>query len=159
MTRGCPHLLLLAALLAAGCSCDSPTAPREQTQVRIGEHTWTVTVANTPEQHQAGLSGQSDLPADSGMLFVYPSPRPLTFCMRGCSHPLDILFLDAKGLIVNLSEMYPESNGGESVAYASNVPAQYALELKGGTIRRLGLKVGMTVEMQNVPAAKGSRPE
>src|ERR1041385_5543414 len=44
-----------------------------------------------------GLSDRTDIPADGGMLFVFPRPVTTAFVMRDCPVPIDIIFLDGSG--------------------------------------------------------------
>ena len=46
--------------------------------------------------------------------------------------------------------MKVEADRAGSIAYSSYLPAMYALELAGGTIRREGIKVGDSVTI-NLP--------
>jgi hypothetical protein len=148
--------MLAALLLAAGCGGEDE--PMASGKVRVGEKIYTVELAMTRGQRQTGLMGRTELAADRGMLFVYPSPRPLKFWMRNCEIPIDILFLDADGKIVNLHEMAVEPDRRGAVSYPSHVPAQYALELVGGTIRREGIKIGQRVELLDVPDPASAEP-
>src|SRR3954462_15091120 len=47
-----------------------------------------------------GLSGRTEIPADGGMLFVFPQPVTTAFVMRDCPIPIDIIFLDGAGRVV-----------------------------------------------------------
>lgn len=144
----CTMVVAAGVLLAAGCGEDEPMAGGK---VRVGEKVYIVELAMTRAQRAQGLMGRTELPADRGMLFIYPQPQPLNFWMRNCVIPIDILFLDAEGKVVNLHEMAVEPDRSGSVPYPSHVPAQYALELAGGTIEREGIKIGQRVELLDVP--------
>jgi uncharacterized membrane protein (UPF0127 family) len=47
---------------------------------------------------------------------------------------------------VKIHEMQVEDSRRGDVEYDSGVPAQYALEVKGGTLRKAGVSVGDKVE-------------
>ncbi len=141
-------MMVAGLLLAAGCGEDEPMAGGK---VRVGEKVYTVELATTTAQRTQGLMGRTHLPEDHGMLFIYPEAKPLKFWMRNCEIPIDILFLDADGKIVNLHKMAVEPDRSGSVSYRSYEPAQYALELAGGTIDREGIEIGQRVELLDVP--------
>ena len=92
------------------------------------------------------------------MLFIYPQEQKLSFCMRGCDIPIDIVFLDKNLRIVNLYEMAVEPDRSGRTTYESHVPVMYALELPGGTIKRVGIHVGDIAEFLGVPPASCAQP-
>ncbi|MBS3820348.1 MAG: hypothetical protein GVY16_06910 [Planctomycetes bacterium] len=138
--------LALTGILA-GCERDHP----KSAEVRIGGRVWTVELAMTNASRDRGLSGRRELPADRGMLFVFPREKTLNFCMRQCHIPIDVVFLDANGRIVNMHAMSVEADRVGRVRYSSYVPAQYALEVAGGTIKTAGLRIGQQVDLIGVP--------
>jgi len=135
------HIAIVAALLAAaGCHRSPPR--RKAPHVEIRGHRWFVDVAMTAEQRYHGLAGRQHLPQDVGMLFVYPEPQVLDFCMRGCLTPIDIAFIDRDLRVVQMHAMQVEPDQAGRVSYSSNVPAQYALEVAAGSLRTAGVRVG-----------------
>jgi hypothetical protein len=152
------YLALLAAGLALLAGCGEQEPPTEA-RVTIGEHTWTVELAMDRQTRTKGLSGRTDLPADRGMLFVYPQPKIMSFWMEGCLIPIDIVFLDADRRVLNTYEMTVEPDGRGRARYSSHVPAQYALELPAGSIRRAGIAVGDSVEFIGVPPASSAESD
>ena len=151
-------LACLGALaLAAAAGCDKPSPP--PASVTIGGRTWQVELATTVEQRYRGLSDRPKLAADAGMLFIYPRPQVLDFCMRQCLIPLDIAFIDADLRVVKTCTMPVEPYGLERATYSSAVPAQYALEVSAGALSAAGVKAGDTVKFSgNVPPAAKAQP-
>lgn len=146
---GLSRLLLTSAvaLILTGCEKAPPPVP----QVRIRGETWTVELAFTVRERWEGLSGRDTLDVEKGMLFVYPRAENLIFCMRECHIPIDIVFIGSDLRVVNTYEMQVEPDRAGSVSYSSNLPARYALELAGGTLRRLGVRIGDKVEFFGIP--------
>jgi uncharacterized protein len=109
---------------------------------------FTIEVATTEEQEARGLMYRDSMPASHGMLFVMPRLEPTKFWMQNTRIPLDILFLDQKGKVVDIiaAKPFDETNVGPSV------PVRYVIELNQGTSEKIGLKVGDTVE---IPAQYG----
>ncbi|MBV8538006.1 MAG: DUF192 domain-containing protein [Alphaproteobacteria bacterium] len=98
-----------------------------------------VEIAETDEQRALGLMYRTSLPADAGMLFDFKHDQDVAFWMRNTRIPLDMLFIDRTGRIVNIAERaVPFSE--ETIPSAGPVLA--VLELNGGTASRLGLKPG-----------------
>jgi len=77
------------------------------------------------------------------MLFVFESSRVLSFWMRNTFIPLDIAYIDAAGVIVDIQRMEPLD---ESKQYISAAPALYALEVNAGWFEKNGVKVRSTVQ-------------
>lgn len=88
------------------------------------------------------------------MLFLYPSERVLEFCMRDCLIPLDIAFLSADLRVVRMHTMEVEPDMAGQIVYASDSPAQYALEVGAGELAAAGVRVGdRAVFSPSVPSA------
>jgi len=98
-----------------------------------------VEVAMTRQQRQQGLMYREYLPANEGMLFIYPSPRILRFWMRNTRIPLDIAFIDRQGIIRSIQPM-PRTESDDRTVSPS--PAMYALEMNLGWFRENDVCVG-----------------
>lgn len=104
-----------------------------------GRHAFRVELAQTDQQRSQGLMFRPFLATDAGMLFIYPADRPIAMWMKNTLIPLDMLFLGADGHVVALHERaVPHSLR----TIASGVSARAVLELPGGTIGRLGIRIG-----------------
>ena len=98
-----------------------------------------VEVASTPAQQQRGLQGRHMMSADSGMLFTVDPPAPMSMWMANTPIPLDIIFIGTKGAIAGIFEQaVPLSRNPIS----SPTPVSGVLEVRGGTVTRLGIKAG-----------------
>lgn len=105
-------------------------------------HTFDVWVADTPERAEQGLMYVRDLPANRGMVFVFPEPRVEMMWMKNTYIELDMLFIDAGGRVVKIiARATPLS----LATLSSDVPVTSVLELKGGEAARLGLANGDVV--------------
>ena len=151
---GCVGFLVL---VAAG-GCDRTSRP-QQPEVTIKGRTWRVELAMTEGLRYRGMSDRPSLEADKGMLFVYPVPQTLNFCMRKCLIPLDIAFIDANRRIVRIHTMAVEPYGEADRTYSSAGPAQYALEVAAGTFASEGITEGDFVEFSpSMPSATKAEP-
>jgi uncharacterized membrane protein (UPF0127 family) len=139
-------LLLLAAVIA-----DSPFEVSAEDQLQrfatseltilsaTGPHRFAVEVAETPAQMEQGLMFRRAMAPDAGMLFDYKAPTVATMWMRNTLIPLDMLFVDAQGRIVNIHQRaVPQSLD----VIAAEAPVRAVIELNGGTAARLGISPG-----------------
>src|SRR5262250_1131260 len=108
-----------------------------------GPHRFTVEVAETPAQMEQGLMFRRQLAENAGMIFDYKQPTMATMWMRNTLIPLDMLFVDAQGRIVNIRERaVPQSDD----IIAAAAPVRAVIELNGGTAARLGIAPGDQVQ-------------
>lgn len=146
--------LVISVIVCAGLML-LPWACSEQrtacAKVQINGKTWYVDLAMTDTRRYKGLSGRPPLDSDLGMLFVYPREQVLTFCMRGCDYPLDIVFLDSRRRVVQTYTMEVEPDRYGSRGYSSVLPAQYALELRAGEITARNIRRGDEATFQDLP--------
>ena len=116
----------------------------------IDGRTFTLEVADTAMERARGLMDRESLPTDAAMLFVYDQELTLTFWMKNTLIPLDILFLDALGSIVDIQAMVPEPGVIDSKLkrYKSTKPAQHAIEMNAGLAEKYGLVADMLVTFE-----------
>ena len=138
-------VLALAALLASMSASAQPADGKPQslpiTTIKVGPHPVAAEVAATPDQRTIGLMYRFSLPADHGMLFVFPQPQPLSFWMRNTYIPLSIAYIDVEGRILNVVEMAPRSDA----THPSRGEALYALEMRKGWFADKGVGPGTRV--------------
>jgi uncharacterized membrane protein (UPF0127 family) len=104
-----------------------------------GPHKFHVELATTPAQLEQGLMFRQSMAPDAGMLFDFQRPAPVSMWMKNTFIPLDMLFIDTQGRIINIAERrVPESLDTAAAA----APARAVLELNGGTAARLGIRPG-----------------
>ncbi len=127
-------LSLVATMTAAQCARDAVTLRGDWGQARFS-----VEVADTAATRARGLMYVEEMPALSGMLFVYPDPRPVSFWMRNTLIPLDMLFFDATG---RLTRLHPMARPRDETAIPGGQAVQFVLEINGGMAARLGIAEG-----------------
>ncbi|GIX48189.1 MAG: hypothetical protein KatS3mg131_2400 [Candidatus Tectimicrobiota bacterium] len=107
-----------------------------------------VELADEPEEWRRGLMHRPALPPQGGMLFVFPEAAPRTFWMLNTLIPLDILFADATGRILNIHHHVPPCLPPRRCpTYPSAGAAKYVLEIAGGQARALGIAAGDTLQL------------
>lgn len=144
LARGFLVLLALGLLWPAAARAQSSLATFERDHLVIetaegARHEFRIELALAPEQQAQGLMYRRKLPADAGMLFVYQPARRISMWMANTYIPLDMLFVQADGVISKIVERtVPQSRA--SISSDRSVSA--VLELNSGTAARLGLKPG-----------------
>ena len=137
---GLSAMLSFALFAGAGCRNGSATTVAQLPTVpmKIGTKTYTLEIANDAAEREKGLMRRDAMPADHGMIFVFAGEQRLGFFMKNTRIPLDIIFLNANGVVVSIKQMRPYDL---STTYA-DAPAKYAIELNQGQAAATGLKVG-----------------
>lgn len=146
-------LALILSLALIGCEQRSaaPVKLLPTTSLAIGNRTLTLEIANDDDTRETGLMNRDSMPADRGMIFVFPNERRRAFWMKNTRIPLDILFLDRDGRIVSIHTMQPF----DLTSTPSDGAAQYAIELNAGTASQLGLHAGDTIRLPStLPQAR-----
>lgn len=109
----------------------------KEIKIHIAGKTYKVQLAETDEDKEKGLQGVTDLPVDSGMLFIFDNEdididQPISFWMKDTSIPLDIAFIDENMVVTKTFQGIPYS---EEMMEGN---ANYVLEVNQGS----GIKVG-----------------
>ncbi len=133
-------IFIVAAYTA--CSAGGPG-------VEIGGKYFSVEVADTQQKQTLGLMYRDEMPADHGMLFIFPNEAPRSFWMKNTRIPLDILYFDKDLKLVSASLDTPPCRVRRCPAYPSKTPAMYVLELNAGIASELGIGPGdrMTIKL------------
>tara|TARA_B100000745_G_scaffold290137_1_gene228806 strand:+ start:8281 stop:8766 length:486 start_codon:yes stop_codon:yes gene_type:complete len=140
-------LLLVSALLgliAAGVLGGSsvPFTPGQLglTKIEVDGTPLYVEIADTPEKRMIGLSEKEILQTNQGMLFVFDESGKYQIWMRNMSFPIDVYWLDGRGVIVDMWEnaspdSYPQVFTPRSEAY-------YILEVIAGFSEVYNITIG-----------------
>ncbi len=110
-----------------------------QNQLTVGSVTIDVEIANTEARRAQGLSNRTNLPDQSGMLFIFPQPGRHSFWMKGMNFPLDFIWV-RDGQVIQLSTYVPATQ--PPVTLTPDRPVDQVLEVAAGFIDKYGIKVG-----------------
>ncbi|WP_137134619.1 DUF192 domain-containing protein [Rhizobium sp. FKY42] len=118
--------------------------PTEQLtiQTATGPQVFTVEIAVDGPQRQQGLMFREKMAADAGMLFDFGTSRAVAMWMKNTLIPLDMLFIDDKGIIQNIHE---GAKPHDETPLSSGGPVKYVLELNGGAVKARNIAVGNRV--------------
>lgn len=105
-------------------------------------------VAADEPSRERGLSNRRDLPAGSGMAFLFPRDTTVAFWMKDTLVPLQIAFVGGDGRVVGLFEM-PPCRADPCPTYGPTQPYRYAVELPSGAFTAAGIRPGDRVVAEN----------
>ena len=102
-------------------------------------HSFKIELASSPDERAQGLMFRRSLAADAGMLFDFGRSEPVAMWMKNTLIPLDMLFIDIDGTVVNIAQ---RTVPGSLTPIPSAKPVRFVLELPGGSASRLAIKPG-----------------
>ena len=156
--------------MAATATADQPMPlsafPQSTLQIATPDarlHRFNIWIANDDRHRAQGLMFIKDLPADAGMLFIYPQPHRIAMWMKNTLIPLDMLFIRADGRVAKVianakplsldniescapppnSELLPPERSMHCADPREDVTG--VLELKGGIAATLNIRKGAMV--------------
>jgi uncharacterized membrane protein (UPF0127 family) len=141
----------IVALAVVTKQLEAPADNRSRSVVELGDLVIPVEIARTADEWRRGLSGRQSLPADQGMLFVFPTPGMYPFWMPDMRFPIDIIWIDENRRVIGISENVPPlENASKPVYYRPPSPAQYVLEVNAGFARSHGITVGDQLSLPGI---------
>lgn len=108
----------------------------------------TVTIAATPEARAKGLMGVTHLGDSQGMVFSFPATTDTAFWMKDTLIPLDIVFWDSTGTIVDVQQMQPCTRD-PCPLYESSRPYIASVETANGLLQRRHVVPGDRVSLRS----------
>lgn len=136
------RLLAFAALLgiAAGALADEGLDERFERDVLVIEasrfacYRFDIYIAITDPERSRGLMFVREMPATTGMLFVYPGDHPVSMWMKNTFIPLDMVFARPDGTV---SSVIRNTEPQSLKSLSSVEPVAFVLELNAGVTTRL----------------------
>lgn len=115
-----------------------------------------VEVARTPAQTAHGLMYRGSLPAERGMLFVFPRAKHRSFWMVNTRIPLDMIFITPDMRVLGVVEdAEPETDDAREVEGVS----QFVLEVNAGFARANEITPGAIVRFEDVGEVPAPRSD
>ena len=115
--------------------------------ITIGDQEFFVTYALTDEDQARGLMFVEEMPADEGMVFLYPSEQSLKFWMKNTLIPLDMLFFDADMRLVHIER---SATPHDLSPRGPDIPVCIVVELNGGVAETLNIQLNDVLSL-NIP--------
>lgn len=154
--RSARGLAWLALILSVSCSESQPQPTPAglsrlptTTVVLPGGAEIEAELAVSPEDQARGMMFRTEVPPDTGMLFVGNRAAPRSFWMYQCLVPLDMVWLDGARRIVEIVREAPPCRADDPQrcpSYGGNANSVYVLELAAGQAVARGLQVGDQLE-------------
>ncbi len=104
-----------------------------------------VEIADDNQERLQGLSGRRTLGDYEGMLFIMDTTGGSSFWMKDMYIPLDILFIDENGFIIDIHEDMQPCEPGYCPNITSSDVYKYALEVNAGFCKENRVGDGNTV--------------
>lgn len=142
--------MLSALLLAAVAASPTPApsaSPLAVVTLSAPAARLRVEVADTEETREYGLMNRTSLPAHTGMLFVFERDEPIDFWMKNTLVPLDMVFIDAKGVVRSVAANVPTaapSTPDEKIPRRRG-RARFVIELPANEAAPDGLRPGARI--------------
>ncbi len=137
-------IVLVVALMLGTCGSSS-AIDREPLTIIAANGTSAhleIEIADTAEERQTGLMGRTELPLDTGMLFVLEPPAR-GFWMMGTRLELTVAFIAECGEILAFADLDPLSEEIKNISQ----PYSYGLEVDRGWFQRNGIATGDIVSL------------
>ena len=140
-----PILIIIAGFLIWKLFFYLP--PANSVKIKISNTNYNIELAKTTAQKTKGLSGRETLCKNCGMLFSFGFETNLPFWMKNTLIPLDMIWLDKNGKIVDIQTV-TETNSTK--IYQNQIPAQYVLELNANDSQKINLKIGDVIDLSKI---------
>jgi uncharacterized membrane protein (UPF0127 family) len=127
---------IISMFIFAVLSCSSGGIA--EGEISINGKIINVEIALNNAERAKGLMKRKSLDPDSGMLFVFPYDRRLSFWMKNTSIPLSIAYISSDGVIKEIRDMKPFSLSPVNSKYS----VKFALEVEQGYFDEIGVKPG-----------------
>jgi len=108
-------------------------------------------LATTPEETTTGLMFRPSLPADRGMLLLWSEERNATIWMMNVLVPLDIVFLDDVGKVIEIVADARPCAAEPCPRFTPDKPSRAVLEMAAGSVAAHGITVGGSIMFERVP--------
>lgn len=156
-----PPLLLLLALLLAGCNSKNGRRTIETGTEFTKEGTLTfvqpdgspiktidIEIAETEEERARGLMFRRSMGYDRGMLFIFEEPDKDGFWMKNTPMPLDIVFVAPDSQIVSIAKRTTPFSEESIQPHALK---QFVVEVRAGFADRFGLTDSTRIRWERTP--------
>ena len=115
----------------------------EKNQACFKEYCFNIELAVTDKERSQGLMFREYLAFNEAMLFVFPEEGEYPFWMKNTLIPLDIIWINKEKEVVFIGEnLQPCEEEHPCPVVNPGKNAKYVLEVQGGVVEKIGLKVG-----------------
>lgn len=149
--------LVLAFLFLLGCVSTPPVSPSIPSdgapRACWGAETCVgLEVVSSPADRARGLMFRETLSERAGMLFVFEDSSIHPFWMKNTLIPLDMIWLDAQGTVVDIQTAIP-CEADPCPLYTPAGHSSFVLEIPAGVATKTMLEKGARVRLENIPVS------
>lgn len=139
--RTCYRTWVIALSASALLGVESAAALELQ-PLTVGTATFDVELAVSASERERGLMFRKELPKGQGMLFEQPV-GPATFWMKNTLIPLDLLYFNPDGQLLQIEADVPPCAVTHCPVYPSKASTiRYVLEINAGEAARQHIQLG-----------------
>ncbi len=136
----------MRALLAATVLLCATASSGTVGHIVLNGKSFKAEVVSDDASRSRGLMFRPRLDESAAMLFVYPREGVYSFWMKNMLFPLDLIWLGRQHRVVYVKENFAPCQDDPCEIATPPVKAQYIIEVKAGTVRKLALKTGTPVD-------------
>lgn len=114
----------------------------------IGAAEMEAELAMRPNEIRTGMMFRTNMPPDTGMLFVFPYPHQASFWMKNTSLPLSAAYISPEGEILELHDLEPHNTNSVT---AGSDRIQFVLEAPHGWFRQNNISTGALIRTESGP--------
>ncbi len=141
-------LITSTVLILAVMQVKEKPTPSIQT-LTIGNARLDVTLADTYEKREQGLSGKPKMAENEGMLFTFPVSGTWTFWMNDMLFDLDFIYIkDQQVIAVKERIPAPKNNNGTVALIEPKKEFDWMVEVNAGWVENNTIKIGDRVRLQ-----------
>ncbi|MFO1424959.1 MAG: DUF192 domain-containing protein [Candidatus Competibacteraceae bacterium] len=143
-----PCLFVMVAMIVGTAMASRLALALDLARVTVGPAAFQVEMARTAQERERGLMFRRELPRDQGMLFVQ-TPGPAAFWMKNTYIPLDLLYFDADGRLLQIEAgVLPCVTPTCPVYPSAATTVRYVLEINAGEAARRGIQTGDRLRLE-----------
>jgi len=148
-----PRIILKSSLLSCvffavmAFFSASADVPRYQTRynnvIFIGNRAFIAELVSSPAARQKGMMYRPGINPEQAMVFIFQSPRRVSFWMQHVNMPLDMLFFDEKGYLKEIKANVPPCRVATCPTYPSqHDDIMFVVEIKAGQAAAQDIRIG-----------------
>lgn len=141
------YLFFFSANILLAPSSEKGVQPEVCYNSPVGENCFLVELAKTTAEREKGLMYRTYLEQGQGMLFIFEKEGIYPFYMKNTLIPLDIIWMDAEGKVVFMSQNTQPCKVADCLAINPETPAKYVLEINAGLAEKTGIKPGSKLDL------------
>jgi len=143
------YLLIFICLSFSNISADEVKFKKSFITIKTedSEYVFNVEIAKTVLERNRGLMYREQLKQNEGMLFIYPKKQIIKMWMKNTLIPLDMIFIDENGKIIQIFKM---TTPKDLTPIGPEVNLKGVLEINGGLTSYLNINLGDLIIYPNL---------